>query len=83
MYNKKGAIYFINILTLSNNGYMILPIDIRKIIWNYLHTYSYINCYICDKNIINFSTRIDKITDDIIYYTIINGLTKCNNCFID
>ena len=82
MYNKKGLIYFMNIITINNQKkYLELPIELRKIIWNFLHVYSYINCYICDKLLINFEIRIDKINTE--NYTIINGLTKCNKCFID
>lgn len=82
MYNKEGLIYFMNIITINNEkNYLELPFELRKIIWNFLHTYPYISCYICDKLLINFEIRIDKIVNE--NYSIINGLTKCTKCFVD
>lgn len=82
MYNKEGLIYFMNIITINNEkNYLELPFELRKIIWNFLHTYPYISCYIWDKLLINFEIRIDKIVNE--NYSIINGLTKCTKCFVD
>ena len=82
MYNKNGVIYFMNILTINNQKkYLELPFDIRKIVWKFLHSYPFVSCFICDKLLIDFEIRIDKILCE--NYTIINGLTKCNKCYID
>jgi len=82
MYNKKGAIHFIHLLTTSREKKFIeMPTEIRKLIWKYLHTYPFITCYICDKLLINLNVRIDQVVNE--NYIIINGITKCNNCFID
>ena len=91
MYNKKGCIYFMNIITCSREKkFLEIPIEIRKIIWKYLHSYPFISCYICDKLLIKFQVRLDKINGNINIeevnnnnYTIINGLTKCSGCFVD
>ena len=80
MYNKEGLIYFMNINTINNQkNYLELPFELRKIIWNFLHTYPYISCYIISKLLINFEIRIDKIFNE--NYSIINGLTT--KCFVD
>ena len=80
MYYRNGIKYFMYILTNNNsNPDIILHEDIRKIIWNYAHIYPFIQCYICDKVLINLNVNVDNtyITD---YYSIINGLTSCNTC---
>ena len=80
MYNRNGIKYFMYISTNNNsNQDIILHEDIRKIIWNYAHIYPFIQCYICDKILINLNVNVDNtyITD---YYSIINGLTSCNGC---
>ena len=91
MYNKRGCIYFINLITCCREKkFLELPFEIRKIIWKYLHSYPFISCYICDKLLINFEVRIDKINGNVAIeevnnnnYTIINGITKCSGCFVD
>lgn len=82
MYNNKGALYFIYLLTnCREKKFIELPIEIRKIIWKYLHNYPYISCYICDKLLINLYVKIDQVVNE--NYTIINGITKCKKCKID
>ena len=44
MFCKNGIKYFINLCSLNNNMY--LPIEIRKIIWNYSHIVDVINNYL-------------------------------------
>lgn len=82
MYNKKGLIYFMYNLTINNNSYMELPLEIRQYIWNLSHIYPVIQCYICDKVLINFNVAVNN-TNHNENYCIINGLTKCNRCYID
>ena len=84
MYNKNGLKYFMHITTINNqNNFMILPIDIRQLIWYSAHIYPVIQCFICDKVLINFSINVDDIENTSENYTIINGITKCNKCNID
>ena len=82
MYNKNGLKFFIYNTTINNNKYMELPIEIRQYIWNKSHIYPIIQCYICDKILINFNIAINN-TNHNENYTIINGLTKCNRCYFD
>lgn len=85
MYNKLGIKYLMYRLTIveNNKTYMLLPLEIRKIIWDFAHIYPYIQCFICDKILISLSINIDKNANKSEDYTIINGMTKCNKCFID
>lgn len=82
MYNKNGLKYFIYNTTINNNKYMELPLEIREIIWDKAHIYPIIQCYICDKVLINFSIAINN-TNHNENYSIINGITKCNKCYVD
>ena len=83
MFNYAGIQYFIYITSLNNKLY--LPIDIRKIIWEEFHLLKIIKCLICNKVLINFNVNILHKDDEnsIENYSIINGIAKCNNCFID
>ncbi len=83
MFNYAGIKYFIYITSLNNKLY--LPIDIRKIIWEEYHLLKIIKCLICNKVLINFNVNILHKDDEnsIENYSIINGIAKCNNCFID
>ena len=83
MYSKNGLKYFIFHTTINKfNKYLELPLEIRELIWDKAHTYAYIQCYICDKILINFNVAINN-TNHNENYSIINGLTKCNNCYLD
>lgn len=82
MYNKNGLKYFMYNTTINNFSYMELPIELRMLIWNLAHTYPIIKCFICDKVLINFQFQINN-TNNNENYSIINGLTKCNKCYID
>ena len=78
-YNKDGLKYFIYCLTKNKNPYLELPEEIRKIIWKYAHYYPYVNCYICDKGLISLNVNyINRLQPK--KFSIINGLTKCNEC---
>ena len=48
-YNINGVKYFIYNTTLNKKDYLILPEDIRRLIWNYAHDYLCIYCYVCEK----------------------------------
>jgi hypothetical protein len=78
-YNKEGLKYFINNITKNNNIYLELPIEIRKLIWKFAHDYPYIQCYICDKILINLeiNTFNNLQTEN---FSIINGISRCNSC---
>ena len=85
MYNRNGLKYFMQITTYNNSNVdIILNQDIRKLIWKYAHYYPYIQCYICDKVLMNLNININidntYITEN---YSIINGLTSCNTCRLD
>lgn len=82
MYNKNGLKYFMYNTTISNINYMELPIEIRQYIWDKSHIYPVIQCYICDKVLINFNIAVNN-TNHNENYTIINGLTKCSKCYVD
>ena len=78
-YNKEGLKYFINNITKNNNIFLELPIDIRKLIWKFAHDYPYIQCYICDKILINLEINtFNNIQTE--NFSIINGITKCTTC---
>ncbi len=78
-YNIKGLKYFIYNITINNNQQLELPEDIRRLIWKFAHNYPYIQCYICDKVLISIeiNTSNNLVTEN---FSIINGLTKCNEC---
>ena len=49
------------------------------LIWKYAHYYQYIQCYICDKILINF--EINKDTNlETENFSIVNGISKCCSC---
>ena len=89
MYCKNGLVYFMNNTTINHsNYYMNLSEDIRRLIWKYAHIYPFIQCYICDKILINFNYNTLQLETDLNNntmenYSIVNGMTKCNQCFID
>ena len=91
MYYKNGLIYFINSCTINHtNYYMNLCEDIRRLIWKYAHMYPFIQCYICDKILMRFNyntLQLELETDlndnTIENYSIVNGITKCNQCLVD
>jgi len=82
MFYRNGIIYFIN-MSSSCNNYIHLPIDIRRIIWNYCHDVDKLTCIICEKILVNFNINILDKNNYIENYTIINGLAKCNTCYND
>lgn len=81
-YNKFGAKYFIAICTLNPDKekfYMILPEDIKRIIWRLLYMKPYIECFVCNQVILRleYDIREDLNTETVIN---INGYSKCINC---
>lgn len=78
-YNIEGLKYFIYNITKNNKVYLNLPIEIRQLIWNLAHRYPYVECYICDKVLINFeiNTFNNLQTEN---FSIINGISKCSSC---
>jgi hypothetical protein len=83
MYNSSGIKYFMYITSLNNELY--LPIEIRRIIWDKCHLLKIIQCFICNKVLINFNVNILHKENENSHenYSIINGIAKCNKCFID
>ena len=83
MYNNTGIKYFMYITSLNNKLY--LPIEIRKIIWEECHLLKIIQCWICNNILINFNVNIlhTDHENSIQNYSMVNGLTKCNRCYID
>ena len=88
-YNLAGLKYFIyitskyteNLQSLNNFTLPYLPIEIRKIIWEYYHTVLKINCYICNTLLINLRILTEPYSGE--NYSIINGIAKCYKCYID
>ena len=78
-YNIMGLKYFIYNITINNKKYFEMPEDIRKLIWEFAHSYPFIQCYICDKVLINFEINILNNLQNENFY-IINGLTRCSTC---
>ena len=78
-YNIEGLKYFIYNSTKNNIYYLEMPEDIRKLIWKHAHNYPFIQCYICDKVLINLeiNTFNNLQTEN---FSIINGISKCSTC---
>ena len=81
-YNLNGIKYFINLCTINpdvDKFFMILPDDIKKIIWKQLHLKPFIECIICNKVILRLEIdmREDLNTESIIQF---NGYSKCIYC---
>ena len=49
------------------------------LIWKYAHYYPYIQCYICDKILINFEINTDTNLETE-NFSIVNGISKCCSC---
>ena len=78
-YNIEGLKYFIYNITKNKNAFLELNEDIRKLIWKYAHNYPFIQCYICDKVLINLEINtFNNIQTE--NFSIINGISKCSNC---
>tara|TARA_B100001057_G_scaffold242023_6_gene242404 strand:+ start:8069 stop:8317 length:249 start_codon:yes stop_codon:yes gene_type:complete len=82
MYDKNGLKYFLYNTTINKKSYLELPEELRKYIWDLCHIYPFIQCYICDKVLINFQVNIGTM-ENVENYSIVNGITKCNTCFKD
>ncbi len=79
VYNCDGLKYFIYNTTINSKYYLEIPEDIRKLIWKYAHNYLYIQCYICDKVLINLELNIlNNIETE--NFSIINGISRCSTC---
>lgn len=82
MINLSTIKYFIYNISRNNNLY--LPLDIRKLIWEYYHIVNIIQCNICNKVLLDFNVNILYRNNELIEnYSIINGNAKCDKCFID
>ena len=82
--NNDGLKYFIYQITKNTKSYLILPEDIRKLIWDFANEFPFIKCYICNVYLLKLSVNINNrklISSDL--YTTFNGNIKCNNCYID
>lgn len=78
-YNQNGLKYFIYNITKNNKYYLEIPLEIRMLIWKYAHCYPYIQCYICDKILINFEINTDTNLETE-NFSIVNGISKCASC---
>ena len=86
--NKYGLQYFMYLTTLdsfnNNKNKYYLPVEIRKQIWYHCYLLKIIQCYICNKILVNFNLNIyQNLNKTVENYSIINGNAKCNKCFID
>lgn len=81
-YHKIGARYFIDVCTVNPDRekyYMLLPEDIKRVLWRLLHLKPYIECFVCNQVILRleYDIREDLNTESIVS---INGCSKCVNC---
>ena len=60
MDNKNGLKHFMYYTTTNGNSYMALPIDLKILIWDYAHIYPIIQCFVCDKVLVNFQNPINN-----------------------
>ena len=79
VYNQKGLKYFIYNITKNNKYYLEIPLEIRMLIWKYAHCYPYVQCYICDKIVLNLNIDME-IINSTENYSIKSGILECNNC---
>ena len=82
MYNKRGLKFFIYNITKNKKKYIELLIEIIENILKYTNIHIIIECFICNKILVNFCIAINN-TNHNDNYLILNGLPKCNRCFID
>jgi hypothetical protein len=80
-YNKEGLKYFMYMTSFNNNFY--LPIEIRRLIWKKCHLIDILQCFYCNKILINFNFKKVLVSRTLENYLTINGRTKCNDCFFD
>lgn len=80
-YNINGIKYFMQLCTnyRDNKYYMLLPEEIKILIWDIIHFKPYIQCVICNKILLNI--KID-IRENFNTETFIqnNGIIRCINC---
>jgi len=64
---------------IDNKYYMILPEEIRILIWDTIHFKPHIECFICNKILLlmKIDIRHDYHTENFIQY---NGAIRCTNC---
>ncbi len=80
-YNKEGLKYFMYMTSFDNNLY--LPIEIRQLIWKSCHLINILQCFYCNKILINFNLKKVLVSRTLENYLTVNGRTKCNDCFFD
>ncbi len=80
-YSKEGISYFMYLCSknIDNKYYMILPEEIRILIWDTIHFKPHIECFICNKILLlmKIDIRHDYHTENFIQY---NGAIRCTNC---
>ena len=74
--------YFINLCTVCpdrEKSYMLLPEDVKRLIWRLLHLKPYIECIVCNQVILRleYDIREDLNTETIVN---LNGYSKCVSC---
>ena len=80
-YNKDGIRYFMFLCSknIDDKFYMILPYDIKIIIWDLIYFKPFIQCFICNKILLllRIDIRDEYDTENFIQT---NGAIRCVNC---
>tara|TARA_A100001015_G_scaffold234763_1_gene266354 strand:+ start:4229 stop:4477 length:249 start_codon:yes stop_codon:yes gene_type:complete len=80
-YDKEGLKYFMFLCSknIDNKYYMILPEEIKFLIWNIIHFKPFIQCVICNKILLNIiiDIRDEYNTENFIQH---NGEIRCVDC---
>tara|TARA_A100001015_G_C14920896_1_gene684279 strand:- start:892 stop:1140 length:249 start_codon:yes stop_codon:yes gene_type:complete len=80
-YNKDGLKYFMLLCSknIDNKYYMILPEEIKILIWDIIHFKPFIQCFICNKvlMLLTIDIRDEYNTENFIQY---NGAIRCVDC---
>ena len=80
-YNKNGIKYFMQLCTnyRDNKYYMSLPEEIKILIWDIIHFKPFIECFICNKILLNIPIDIrDNFNTETFIQN--NGAIRCINC---
>jgi len=80
-YDKEGLKYFMNLCSknIDNKYYMILPEEIKFLIWDIIHFKPFIQCVICNEILLllTIDIREEINTENFIQS---NGSIRCVNC---
>ena len=80
-YDKEGLKYFMFLCSknIDNKYYMILPEEIKFLIWNIIHFKPFIQCVICNKILLDIiiDIRDEYNTENFIQH---NGEIRCVDC---